>query len=253
MGQLTGPPLLARSWDLLVDAAREVDRSLLKNSSAFRVAGDLVAQGVYLTWRSAVQAPTTKMKPESSRKPTRPRPSRSSPEIRPDTVYQLFKPFLNLFKPLLNVLAGTAFEWLKVIRGKPSASPAGPLPVESIEAIKSTEEAAAVLRWVANSYDWQKFLPEMKRNPPEWIEELNGLQRDLILIMRNVTLDEESLDGVTSAFVERLLETHRIPLETLVQALSDLEVSGYWSSALRKFIDESRASKNMMSSTGGKL
>lgn len=244
LGQLTGPPLLARSWDLLVDAAREVNSSLLTSSPAFRVAGDLVAQGVYLTWRSAVQAPAVQAQPAPRHEAARLRPDRSVREVLMPA-----RSARGLYKSILSGLGNIAFEVLKGLRGKPAASSAGPLPVENIEAIKSTEEAGAVLRWVARSYDWQKLLPEMKRNP-EWIGKLSGLQRDLTLIMRNATLDEEALDGFTPAFVEKLLETHRVPLETLVRALSGLELGGYWSSALRKFIDESKANKNVASSAG---
>jgi hypothetical protein len=213
MGQLTGPPLLARSWDLLLDAAREVDSSLLSSSPVFRVADDLVSQGVYLTWRSAVQEPAETGKTASSHSPA---------DVPAKSRWGFLEPLVTI-----------AAEVLKAMRD--AASSAGPLPVESIKAIKNTEEAASVMRWMARSYGWDKLLAGMKRMQPESIDELSGLQRDLMLIMRDATVDEESLKGITQAFVEELLATRRVPLETLIAALSGLEFVRYWSSAFENF------------------
>lgn len=221
LGQLAGPPLLARSWDLLIDAAREFDATLIGRSPAFRMAGDLVSQGVYLTWRT----------------------SRREPAQAADSIGKVLEETKAVPKATRSLLAGLAdfaFKLLQGLRRKTGSSPAGPLPVESIERIKDNEEAAAVLRWLAQSYDWNLILGALKRDPPEWMGKLEGLQRDLMMTMRNASLDKDSIDALTSDFVTRLLDTHRVPLETLARSLSGLEMGGYWSTTFHQFISESK-------------
>jgi hypothetical protein len=233
VGRVPGPPLLSRSWEPLVNALRETDPVACANSPVMRVAPNLVASKVFLSWQGkAASVEHAPMEPASASNEAA--PSEASPSRAPKVLI-----------PILLRAAGTlVVGLLKGMRDTIGAytSSTDPLPVAKIEEIKDTTEAAAVLQWIARNYDWARILPEVKREAA-WMSNLTGLQRDLFLLMRLSANDPEAIAAITPAYVERLLETYRVPLPTLAQSLTGLEFGGYWSTALQKFLQAAKQSK----------
>lgn len=53
--------------------------------------------------------------------------------------------------------------------------------------------------------------------------QLSRLQRDILLILRDASGDLGEIEEITEGYVARLLDSHCVPLGSLVDALADME------------------------------
>ena len=105
-----------------------------------------------------------------------------------------------------------------------------------IAAVENDEQAASVMSEPARKCPWDKLLPELRRDPRA-MSVLSGLRRDLLLTMRDARSDSDEQIEMDAGFGRRLLDGHRIPLSSLVDALSDIELSGWLSSGVRQLVE----------------
>ena len=227
---LEGPPLLARSWDMLVRAANR-DRSLRTNTRLFKATRDLAPNGVFFAWRQRTLEPESIVKAApslfevvefvlpslpSEPKIASPTPGKRFwiPEMPPDKRPWIHKiePEKPENRPAREVIAGALREWL----GDPRDN-----ILESISVVDSNEKAANLLWELADYCDWRKLLPELHKNS-EWTRHLSGLQRDLLSVLRDASSDPAAIHGLNADFVEQLLQAYKVPLFTLVDALKDM-------------------------------
>lgn len=204
--ELQGPPLLMRSWDLLVACAQEVAPGEASRLPALSVAADLVAAGIYLVWQTRFP-----------RKPT---------EIAATTRIPLPRPVSN---DLGLVLAQTSITSRSFdFAAKTVDRVLGPLGigVKSLKItaseIRKTEEAAAALQSLARKYDWSERLDRFIAADAN-LSQFTGLQRDLMTVLRQASADRQILRGLDDRFVTALIASNRIPIETLAQALEGLD------------------------------
>jgi hypothetical protein len=221
---LQGPPLLARSWDMLVRATNRDPVLLTSAQRLFKVTRDLVPNGVFLTWRQRTLEPKSMVKsaPSLFEVIESALPS-SSPEAEITSV--LPAPRLSIptgakiereGRPAREVIAGALRDWGIDLRDSSRDD-----ILESISDIDSNEKAATLLRALAEYCDWPKLLPELRKNS-DWIGHLSGVQRDLLSVLRDASSDPLALDGLNADFIEQLLQTYQVPLFTLVNALKDM-------------------------------
>jgi hypothetical protein len=207
--KLSGPPILTRSWDLLLQAAKDSQVNELSNSPAFAMAGDLLAQGIFVTWRR--RAPTQGKVDWVSTVGL----GASASELRvfaADPQTDWVSALASLSKPLRSFVSLAA-----IFRRK--AAPEGEQNlVSQIVDVRSAGDAAKLMQRLAERYDWQALLSWL-RNNPELLARLSGFQRDLLLMLRDASISIPGLEALTAGFVERLLDDHRIPLSTLLDGL----------------------------------
>ena len=217
IARLEGPPLLARSWDMLVRAANRNPALLTSAERLFKVTRDLAPNGAFLAWRqrtlesesilksapslfAVIESILPSLPPQAvitSVPPDKRLPTPTGAKIKPEG------------RPAREVIGTVLREWARDDI------------LESISDIDSNEKAATFLRALADYCDWSKLLPELRKNS-EWIGHLSGLQRDLLFVLRDASSDPSALDGLNADFIERLLQTYQVPFFTLVDALKDM-------------------------------
>lgn len=239
---LAGPPLLARGWDVLLAMAKRHNALLNSAPALFKVARDLMPNGVFVAWCQRV------LGAETMAKAALPAPVRV--EVAPGELVAASLPpdVLATRTPVsksigatgviaaIGVLAGPLIaagtKILKQIRRK-RTKPEEPNLAAQIAEVDSNEKAANALAELARRYDWRRLLPELRKNS-EWMSHLSGLQRDLLMLLRDASSDPVSIEGLNASFVEQLLQTYRVPLSTLVEALSDMELGGWVGTTARE-------------------
>jgi hypothetical protein len=214
---LEGPPLLARSWDMLVRAANRDPVLLTSAERLFKLTRDLVPNGVFLTWRQRTLEPKSIVKSAPSLFEVIESALPSSP---PEAEITSAPPPMRLPIPT----------GAKIKREGRAAREAIAMALrdwsrdgilESISDIDSNEKASNLLWALAEYCDWPKLLPELRKNS-DWIGHLSGVQRDLLSVLRDASSDPLALDGLNADFIEQLLQTYQVPLFTLVNALKDM-------------------------------
>lgn len=237
LGRLTGPPLLTRSWELLFNASKRLPSAAIASAAVFAVAGNVVAQGVFLAWRRpSLQTAANGAGPELAAA-TAPEAFRSLASISITVSSEPLKSSTTLLsiagkvadysRPLISVVTKI---WNAVSKARAGAGQPSSLATQIAQA-DSEEKVAAALREMARRYDWQQLLTELRKEP-ERMSRLSGLQRDLLLMLRDISGELHDgepgqIEAITGDYVARLLEAHRIPLSALVQALADTEFSGW--------------------------
>jgi hypothetical protein len=230
LAQLAGPPLLARSWDLMVELAKAADLPAAP-LPALKVAPNLLAGSVFVSWRQVELAP---QRAATGLQAARPAPDVAvvAGTVLDGVVAPAGSPagkgtWMDLAKVAAGPLLAAMRRYGSLLRSRQkSAQDTARDLAATISEIRNVEQAAAALRVLAQSYPWNTLIPTLRKEA-KWTQYLTGLQRDLLSILRDAAGDRDALEGVTPAFVQRLLDSHRIPLSTLVQALSDLELGGW--------------------------
>ena len=245
--KLSGPPVLARSWGLLLAAADRYGVQMSSAGAVFSVAGELVQNGVFVAWsRTSVEsrpAPQTTAGSEvvagdanvvREVVPVYTRDSASGLAAPPSTPPSRVDATAG---SLILRFASLALRGLKVLRrvDTEASRPAQVSLADEIAAISSYEQAAAALVTLAKSHDWRKLLPEISKDT-RWSSSLSGFQRSLMLLLRDVAGDNIAIEGFTASYVEQMLRAQQVSLPILVDALSALELGGRLTDRVRKFI-----------------
>jgi hypothetical protein len=245
--QLSGPPLLTRSWELLVDATKRLPPAAIASAVVFKMAGDVVAQGVFLAWRRPLLKAVDKIpanRPESdllrdekiSSFKANPAPastSTSSETLRqPSPVGSIVGKLVGYSGSAISVVT-KAWKTVRSARAKATK----PNLATQIAQADSNEKVAAALREIAKHYDWKKLFPELRKET-KWLLLLSGLQRDLLLMLRDVSGDPGEIEEITEGYVARLLESHRVPLGSLIEALADMELSGWMTTGVKGALEQ---------------
>ncbi|SDJ47148.1 hypothetical protein SAMN04487926_15316 [Paraburkholderia steynii] len=229
--QLTDPPILARSWDQLLAAAKNLPVGELSNSSMFRISGDLLSHGVYIAWRKRSMARDfhawRTLSQDASHALLATRITQSLGES--DRLFGLF----SMSDRTLGLLYAAVQLWDEKSKDGDKNL------ITQIAEITDSEEAARLMRKLANAVDWSLVMSWLRRNWPEWIAQLSVLQRDLLLTMRDASLNDDALDSMTGKFVERLLANHRAPLSVLLEGLEGAAKLATAVSALIETISQS--------------
>jgi hypothetical protein len=55
------------------------------------------------------------------------------------------------------------------------------------------------------------------------LAQFTGLQRDLLAVMRQAATDRQMLRGLDTGFVQTLITSNRIPIDSLAEALAGLD------------------------------
>jgi hypothetical protein len=194
--ELKGPPLLVRSWDLLVACTQIVTAGRFESMDAFHVAGDLVAAGIYLTWEARVprKVAQTEVARESGPAPSEPTFITKGYDLALDAIVK-FTPHRVL----------VAFNQVRIVATE----------------IRDSEEAAAALQILARKYQWDDVLEKIRRTDKQ-LALLTGLQLDLIAVMRQAD-SRRLVRGLDAGFVDALLKSKRIPIDSLAEALAGLD------------------------------
>lgn len=241
--ELQGPPVLVRSWDVLLQASKLLAISESSAIPVFKFASDLVGQGgIFLAWsRRAYEIKTTASRISNQDRPTRSSDGLGLPKAMSNLPTMSMLPAMSRGGPLLAALGAVAGPIIsaaviaaKLLRRTVKAGEAPSLAAR-IAAVQNEEQAAVVLAELARKYPWAKLLPELRKNPGR-ISSVSGLQRDLMLTLRDAALETEEPVVMDVAFVKRQLETHRVPLSSLVDALSDMELGGWLSSSVSELL-----------------
>jgi len=234
LAALEGPPILARSWDVLLEVSKLLAVSASFAIPVFRFAEDLVDQGgLYVAWshhaysarkellsntsneagaNSAAGALTVLKKLRRMSRRLSRRPSdQSSVAVVIDAVAA----------PVISAAARIATIWRRFTRG----NDAPPLAAR-IGTVQDEEQAARVLAELAKKYAWDELVSALRKYPGA-AAGLSGFQRDLMLTLRDATLETDEPVNINAIFVRRLLDVHRVPLSSLVEALSIMELSGW--------------------------
>lgn len=217
---LNGPPLLARSWDLLL-AAAAVPSAASEQHPVFRVANHSIGRGIYLNWLEHAGAAS----------PAPPSAPPTPPDLFDITLQDRLTNTTLGGALLTNLTAGllkttghavsTALGWARKLRlGSGQAAP------PELARIDTHEDAARALTALARGYDWKKIIPAIRRSS-EWIKHFGGLQGELILMLRDIDEDDTAIAAIDAAFVQRLLESQRVPLATLAEAIATIELGGW--------------------------
>jgi len=207
--QLKGPPLLMRSWDLLV-ACSTVTPEQFGQIPAFRIAGDLVGAGIYPVWQTRILKPTPhsdgleQVTVASGIMPAW--ISNAGSLIAQSSVGELAKSKFGQFATILP----------EALRA--TVSPGNIIAAE----IRTPADAALALRTLAHKYRWQGVVSKL-RSADRGLAQLTGLQRDMTNILRQTATDRRILPGLNDKFVESLLSSNRIPLDSLAEALAGLD------------------------------
>jgi hypothetical protein len=260
---LTGPPLLARSWDALLAHANRHEALLASARAVFAVAGDLVPNGVFVAWRQhTLGAPALPKAAPPAAAAAQADPGKARVVLPPSEETVVRAPAgapsagaggLGGLAGAVVVLAGpfiaAGTRLLKHLR-RTRVQVDQPNLAAQIAEIDNTEKAAAALVALARRYDWKALLPELRKSN-DWVSQLSGLQRDLVMLLRDASSDPLALEGLTASYVDELLQTHRAPLSTLVEALSDMELSGWLGDGVRKLAARSAANAKAVPAQAG--
>jgi hypothetical protein len=219
---VTGPPLLARSWDLFVKQAARLPVQSSAASPMFSIASGLAPQGVFVCWmRKAgqeVAAPVDNVFSDVAK------------AVVVDGAGTDIVPSMRSMLPGLDVvlrLTSSVLSRIQLARKAPSVDRlAGQLA-----AIKDVDSASAAVKSLAEAYDWERISLELRKNP-SWLRALTPLQQSLVITLGNVNSSESSLVSVTPKFIAELLQAHRVPLQTLADDLKKLELGGWMTQEL---------------------
>lgn len=217
---LNGPPILAKSWDLLL-AAAATPSAASERHPVFRVANHSIGRGIYLNWLEHAGA-------ASPAPPSAPPPP---PDLLDITLQDRLTNTTLGSALLTNLTVGllkttghavsTALRWARKLR-----LGSGQAPLPELTRIDTHEDAARALTALAGGYEWKKIIPAIRRNS-EWIKHFGGLQGELILMLRDIAEDDTAIAAIDAAFVQRLLESQRVPLATLAEAIATIELGGW--------------------------
>jgi hypothetical protein len=216
---IAGPPLLMRSWDLLVACNEQVAAGQSASFPAFKVAPDLVSAGSYLVWRMRPKAGHTEMVRESG-----------GPSHRGSVSSSVL-----IGLPSLGGLADS----LKTVIDFPSRTLRLELPdaLKQLGSILPTRfsrkrldaseiltpaDAAMALQNLARKYKWRGLARELEQ-PARRPTRLSGLQRDLIGVLAQAAIDRATRQAMDASYVTTLLESKRVPLSTMADALAGLD------------------------------
>lgn len=191
---LLGPPLLVQSWDALIACAQasHVDITALP---AFRVAGHLAVSGIALTWEW--RPPTPPVAPESA---------------GPITTLGRY-----IWRTMAPKLLGRKAD------GTEAAVPA--LEIKVVE-ITTPDSAAVGLQVLAKKADWDKWLRlvHKDREKADSLATFTALQRDLVMTLARAKLEPETAIAINGAYVNSVMQAHRVPLSTVAEAMRGLDV-----------------------------
>ena len=201
--RLEGPPLLALSWDLLLQEAADLPPGAVDDVAVFAIGSRLDVQGLFVAWRTQDEE-------------TGVRPFGAAAALAVGD-----KAILEAAVPLPAAKRRASPMSLK----RPAARAAP-------EAIKGADAAgvAAALTDLARKFDWSRLTETLRRNP-RWTKALSPLQRSLILALDRPHDDEDERPVrdvvVPASYVEDLLRTYRVPLHVLQREIAQLRAGGW--------------------------
>jgi hypothetical protein len=205
--ELQGPPLLMRSWDLIVACAQATAPG--ERFPALSVAADLVAGGIYLLWQTRLPRLHTEFESTTVVQPRVAIPKdidmvleqRSISSLSFDFAAKTVDRFSSVLQPL-----GVGVKSARI----------------AAMDIQDANQAATALQTLARKFDWnakaEKFLGADSN-----LSRFSGLQRDLVTVLRSTGSDRQILRGLDERFVSALVASNRIPIGTLAEALEGLD------------------------------
>jgi len=210
--ELKGPPLLVRSWEMLLKCAdAEVPRRI-GGLDVFRVAGDVVPAGIHMVWQSRVP-----------RKPVKD----AAPVVEPAP---LPSSWLGAARRQILNAGGTAADYARdaigsialTILPRPFAYAIDTSTIEASD-ITSTDDAWRVMSRLAHKHRWADAIKRLNAGDSE-LAQLTVLQRNLVGILLQLgAADRGTRRELGPEFVDALLRSNRVPLETLAQSLAGLD------------------------------
>jgi len=234
---ITGTPLLAKSWEILVSQAVELTREEVLKSPALRWASSYSPQGIFAAWRIRDRAASRQalIDREISSAP--------SPKFKAEITQVRGPSRIELESFGLPAAVGArikaTYSGLTRFGAKLGSSIFAPAGLkekateeeriaDQIDAISNSENAAAALRSLAALYDWPAISQELRRNE-EWINALTPLQRVLVSALREFHQDADARGSVDERYVDSLLQSCRVPLQSFAEDLQQLELGGWMS------------------------
>lgn len=263
LARLQGPPLLSDSWDLLVAEANDLPFGTVKDNRAFAIGPSLCMQGIFVAWwhrqgdaasppsapapastarTDAAPAPAPRIgEPTAARfdatTPPKPVPVRRSKFDLHEAVRLTSLGVTNLVLKIRDKISGSVTHAVSPSEGEGEAASA-------IELIDSLDSAARAIQALAREFDWDMLTLEIRSNHA-WLAALSPLQKSLVMSLRDIKLSDG--EDITADYVDRLLKAHRVPLETLIQDLRQLELGGWAVEQIDEILDSAARS------TSGKL
>ena len=228
LAALDTPPTLAPSWDLLVDCAQNTGGGRMPECRALRVAPDLAVSGLLLSWRQAMSSPPVRPlpadePPHAARPAAAPSPvTLSVPEVTTrSTGSRASRSPFDAAMTTVRIAASVGGSLLGALGKTLSKRQQRRAAAKPKERIDTPEKAAKLIREISIKLPWKRLLASMKREGAQ-AARLSGLQRELMMTLRQAADNPDARKAVDAAYVEQLLDAHRITLDALVEALQDL-------------------------------
>lgn len=222
LSSLNGPPLLAKSWDLLVAEADKLPIGTLKSKQVFALASRLCMQGMYMGWRT--EQPVSSPTAVQTEPVTRTAPTARFDATLPPKPLPVRRTKLEAAVRLTSIGVAKVTEMVTKLRetfAGTSGLEAGTAAAQ-IEGIDSVESAAQAMKTLALEYDWDMLTAEIRENDA-WLAALSPLQKSLIMSLREIKQSQQ----LTAGDVDGLLKANRVPLEILALDLQQLEIGGW--------------------------
>jgi hypothetical protein len=208
--EIKGPPLLVRSWDLLVACAKVAAAGEFGQLRVFRVASDLAVAGIYLVWQTKV--------------PRHFDGYTETIELKEPASWYEFPGTLIAQSELLT----NGYDWARNTAGRLAGRlpqtlqvAIGQFKVAAAE-IRTPQAAALALQGLAGKYRWDDVVQRLRRADSR-LAQLTGLQRDLMMVLRQAAADSDVRRGLNTDFVTALLNSNRVPIDSLAEALAGLD------------------------------
>lgn len=202
--ELSGPPLLARSWQLLVAQADALGGPGVTRSPALARASSYSPQGIFTGWVGPLAATTAQAQGTQTK---------------------------SLAGELLKFATGALGAFRNRIGGADPAT-----LTERLGHISTNQEAAAALVELSQAYEWPKVTSELRRNP-KWMDPLSPLQRSLVMMLNSIDGDDKAHKAIDENFIGSLLDSHRVPLQSLAEDLQQIELGGWMSVGLEHAVE----------------
>jgi hypothetical protein len=249
LADITGPPLLTPSWDLLLKCA-EAARLDIDKLPVFCVAGELAVSGIVLTWERRQEKPAV----EQADLPPRPaafdgvseRPAGVSAPRAPASAPPpaASSPLASVAKMLWRTVVKLAINKpdIAATLAKPAITqpdtPAASFPTLDLKIgqIDTPQAAADAIRRLAKKAAWGELLRLLQRAPGELgnLASFSPLQRDLVSTLARASLESDVLEGIDADHVSSIMRAHRVPLTTVAGALRALDFVAVSAEVIRR-------------------